>query len=134
MVCVTHTHTRMQVLNRMSPMVGNRITVQSNRNEAHMVIADGARLYQVIHVVLVNAFKYTRKVGYDLCASSPPCLTHTGHPAGSKWEGTLWFGQCLSEWLQLKAVQVVLGNCACSYHTSFALIIPAFFFKSRIQP
>eukprot|EP00967_Tisochrysis_lutea_P149833 scaffold288859_cov22-Tisochrysis_lutea.AAC.1 len=50
-----------RVLNRMNPMVGNRITVQCNRNEAHMVVADGARLYQVVHVVLVNAFKYTRK-------------------------------------------------------------------------
>uniref|UniRef100_A0A7S3VM44 histidine kinase n=1 Tax=Dunaliella tertiolecta TaxID=3047 RepID=A0A7S3VM44_DUNTE len=50
-----------EVLNRMNPMVGNRITVQCNRNEAHMVVADGARLYQVVHVVLVNAFKYTRK-------------------------------------------------------------------------
>jgi len=49
-------------MNRMSPMVGKRITAQYNRNDAHMVVADGARLYQVVHVVLVNAFKYTRKV------------------------------------------------------------------------
>jgi len=49
-------------MKRMSPMVGNRITVQCNRKEEHVVFADGARLHQVVHVVLVNAFKYTRKV------------------------------------------------------------------------
>lgn len=55
-------HCITQVMNRMSPMVGNRITIQNNRSDTHMLVADSARLYQVVHVVLVNAFKYTRKV------------------------------------------------------------------------
>jgi hypothetical protein len=52
-----------QVLTRMRPMVGTRLSVVYEPNEAHCALADDQRLYQAVHVVLANAFKYTRRVG-----------------------------------------------------------------------
>lgn len=46
----------------MRPMVSNRLEVRYHKHEHHTVVADSHRLHQVVHVVVVNALKYTRKV------------------------------------------------------------------------
>lgn len=80
-----------QVMGRMKPMAGARLKVQYNRNDSHMVVADSQRLHQVVHVAMVNAFKYTRKVngecigggevGWGACCKA---LSKT-HRGGGVW-------------------------------------------------
>ncbi|GAX82683.1 hypothetical protein CEUSTIGMA_g10109.t1 [Chlamydomonas eustigma] len=50
-----------EVLKRMSAMVGSRLTIKYTNKSATPVLADDQRLYQVLHCVMANAFKYTRK-------------------------------------------------------------------------
>ncbi|KAG2441227.1 hypothetical protein HYH02_010070 [Chlamydomonas schloesseri] len=55
-----------EVLKRMSPMVGSRLAVKAEHDPAALVFADDTRLYQSVHTVLANAFKYTRKGGVTI--------------------------------------------------------------------
>ncbi|KAG2494718.1 hypothetical protein HYH03_007232 [Edaphochlamys debaryana] len=50
-----------EVLKRMAPMVGNRLQVRSDADPTITAYADDSRLYQTVHTVLANAFKYTRR-------------------------------------------------------------------------
>lgn len=49
-------------MQRMKPMVGARLTVSYEAQPTHCTMADDQRLQQVVHVLLANAYKYTRKV------------------------------------------------------------------------
>ena len=55
-----------EIMGRMSPMVGNRMTIHFEKTPPEevalrSVLADDQRLHQVLHCVIANAFKYTRK-------------------------------------------------------------------------
>lgn len=77
---------QMQVISRMRPMVGNRLTMAYTGSPSHTVLADDQRLYQAVHVVLANSFKYTRRVSTHprtyrmhlemLCIEGSNCLVH----------------------------------------------------------
>ncbi|GLI65151.1 hypothetical protein VaNZ11_008554, partial [Volvox africanus] len=58
------------VLKRMSPMVGSRLTIRAEHDPCLIVYADDGRLYQTVHTVLANAFKYTRKGGVTIETST----------------------------------------------------------------
>ena len=61
----------------MRPMVGNRLTVSHMPSPALGAIADDQRLYQCVHLVMANAFKYTRRVSSVLTWSCYcHCLLH----------------------------------------------------------
>ncbi|GIL78695.1 hypothetical protein Vretifemale_8103 [Volvox reticuliferus] len=59
-----------EVLKRMSPMVGSRLTIRAEHDPSLIVYADDSRLYQSVHTVLANAFKYTRKGGVTIETST----------------------------------------------------------------
>ncbi|GIL67992.1 hypothetical protein Vafri_21258 [Volvox africanus] len=61
-----------EVLKRMSPMVGSRLTIRAEHDPSLIVYADDGRLYQTVHTVLANAFKYTRKGGVTIETSTSP--------------------------------------------------------------
>ncbi|KAL6757355.1 hypothetical protein V8C86DRAFT_1687312 [Haematococcus lacustris] len=50
-----------EVLSRLRPMAGNRLTIKLVADPTRAVIADDQRLYQVLHLTIANAVKYTRR-------------------------------------------------------------------------